>query len=334
MGGMRRALASFLLAVAVLPVAAGPERDAAVVEAVQRGDTAALRDALAALAQAESLDAAAEAFAVAVMALPRNRAFRARFDAALAGATAPGGRGPYYLFVCVPGWLYLSNPESGADLARPRSVLAAFGYDTRLAQIDENGTVEANAAALADELVQLAASGRRIVLVSTSKAGPETHLALDRLERSGDAAHIVGWVNIGGLINGTPRADWWREWPQRLLATVGFAFLGRSADSIESMTTGVRRARVAELRLPRDVLVVNYIGAPRAAEVSARGQDDYAALVAWGPNDGLTLLADALVPQGVTVVEPGLDHFFAAPDLDRRIAALAQAVMGALEEQR
>jgi len=90
----------------------------------------------------------------------------------------------------------------------------------------------------------------------------------------------------------------------------------------------------AELRLPRGLLVVNYIGAPRAAEVSARGQDDYAALVAWGPNDGLTLLADALVPQGITVVEPGLDHFFAAPDLDRRIAALAQAVMGALEEQR
>jgi hypothetical protein len=226
----------------------------------------------------------------------------------------------------------LSNPESGADLARPRAVLAALGYDTRLAQIDENGTVEANGAALADELVQLAASRRRIILVSTSKAGPETHLALDRLARSGDAAHIVAWVNIGGLIHGTPRADWWREWPQRWLATVGFAFLGRSTDSIESMTTAVRRARAPELRLPRGVLVVNYIGAPRTAEISARGQDDYAALVAWGPNDGLTLLADALVPEGVTVVERGLDHFFAAPDLDRRIAALTEALVGALAD--
>src|SRR5262245_21699588 len=141
---MRRALASFLLALAVLPVAAGAERDAAVVEAVQRGDTPTLRDALAALAQAESLDAAAEVFAVAVTALPRNRAFRARFDAALAGEPAPTSRRVDYLFVCVPGWLYLSNPESGADPARPRAVLAALGCDTRLAQTDRDGTGGAN----------------------------------------------------------------------------------------------------------------------------------------------------------------------------------------------
>jgi hypothetical protein len=48
----------------------------------------------------------------------------------------------------------------------------------------------------------------------------------------------------------------------------------------------------------------------------------------------MTLLADALVPQGVTVVERGLDHYFAAPDLDRRIAAMAQAVLETLAEPR
>ena len=46
----------------------------------------------------------------------------------------------------------------------------------------------------------------------------------------------------------------------------------------------------------------------------------------------MTLLADALVPQGVTVVERGLDHYFAAPDIDRRIAAMAQAVLETLAE--
>jgi hypothetical protein len=82
------------------------------------------------------------------------------------------------------------------------------------------------------------------------------------------------------------------------------------------------------------MLAVTYIGAPRASQVSPGAQNDYAIIAPHGPNDGMTLLADALVPQGVTVVERGLDHYFAAPDLDRRIAAMAQAVLETLAEQR
>jgi len=37
------------------------------------------------------------------------------------------------------------------------------------------------------------------------------------------------------------------------------------------------------------------------------------------------------VPDGITLVEPGLDHYFAAPDIDRRIAALAAALLGELD---
>jgi hypothetical protein len=54
---------------------------------------------------------------------------------------------------------------------------------------------------------------------------------------------------------------------------------------------------------------------------------DFEVIAPHGPNDGLTLLADAIVPQGVTVVERGLDHYFSTPDLDRRIAALAAVLL-------
>jgi hypothetical protein len=329
---MRRLAAALVLALLAAAASADPEAQA--LAAIERGDTPALREALAAIGREKSLDDAAALFANAVERLPRNRAFRARFDAALAGPLAAPANQDRYLFVFVPGWLYRTNTESGADFARPRGVLAARGYAVRLAEIDENGTVEANGDALAVELERLAGDARRLILVSTSKAGPEVHLALDRLERAGRAAHVAAWVNIGGLLNGTPLADHWDTWPRSWLAALGFAFMGRGTESIGSMTTGARRPRFPELRLPAALLVVTYLGAPRAADVTPGAQGDYAIIAPYGPNDGMTLLADAPVPQGVTLVERGLDHYFAAPDIDRRIAALAQAVVEALAAGR
>jgi hypothetical protein len=93
------------------------------------------------------------------------------------------------------------------------------------------------------------------------------------------------------------------------------------------MRTDVRRARFPALRMPDDVLVVTYIGAPRAADVTRGAQGDYAIIAPHGPNDGMTLLADAPLLQRITLVERGFDHYFAAPDIDRRIEALAQAVL-------
>ena len=331
---MRRLAAALFAALFLAAASADPATEAQAVAALERGDTPAFRDALLALARASTLDDAAAFFADAVERLPRNRAFRARFDAAVAGPLAPPAGRERYLFVFVPGWLYRTNPESGADFAGPRRVLAARGYAVRLAELDENATVEANGELLGAELERLAGDGRRLVLVSTSKAGPETQLALDRLERAGKAGHVAAWVNIGGLLNGTPLADHWDAWPRSWLAAAAFVFMGHGTESIGSMTTGARRPKFAGLRLPAETLVVTYIGAPRASQVSPGAQNDYAIIAPHGPNDGMTLLADALVPRGVTVVERGLDHYFAAPDIDRRIAAMAQAVLETLAEQR
>jgi hypothetical protein len=328
---MRRAVPSLLLVFAFLSVPAAAEGDAAFAEAVRRGDVPAMRETLATIARSWSIDDATRTFAATMQQVPRNREFRARFDAARAGGAQAPVAGAGYLFVFVPGWLYRTNPDSGADLARPRAVLRGLGFATRLVPLDENGTVEANGAALAEALEGLSRDGRRLVLVSTSKGGPETHLALDRLGRSDRAGHVAAWVNIGGLLNGTALADYWSGWSQRWLAALGFAFLGHGTEAIPTMATAPRRARFAELRIPPGVVVVNYIGAPSITDLRPDVWGDFEVIAPHGPNDGLTLLADALVPEGITLVEPGLDHYFAAPDIDARIAALAAAVLGELE---
>jgi hypothetical protein len=320
------------LAIALAPGPIGAQTDP-VGDALARGDTAALRDALATIARVESPDAAALALAAALQAQPRNRDFRARLDAAVAPAIDLESARARYLFVMVPGWRYRVNWETGADLARPRALLERLGFATVLVPLDENGAIDANARALAAEIVRLRADGRALILVSTSKGGPEAHFALDILRRTGDAGHVAAWVNIGGLLNGSAIADGWAAWPRRWFAAVVLAFQGFDMAAIDSMTTAASRARFAAATLPDHVLVVNYLGVPLASEVSPPAQGGYAALVEEGPNDGLTLLADAIVPVGTTVVARGLDHFYAAPDLDDRIAAMGRAIVRLLEER-
>lgn len=310
--------------------AAGDSTERDFTQALAREDVAAMRAALAAHARATSLDAAAELFAREIDGLPRNREFRARYEQALAQPNAPVQSDARTLFLLVPGWRYRANPETGADLAQVRAVLERRGLETRLAGIEENDTVEENAAALAAEIERLAPAGRRLILVSTSKGGPETHLALDRLRRVDGAGHVAAWVNIGGLIHGTAIADYWDTWPRSWLAAIGFALRGHHTRAIPSMATEASRARAAGLQVPPHVLVINYLAVPRARDITDWTRFNYGILAEHGPNDGLTLLADAIVPEGITVAELGHDHFFRTLDLDARIAAMAATVLGLL----
>ncbi len=190
--------------------------------------------------------------------------------------------------------------------------------------------MEANAVTLAAEIERLPPDGRRLILVSTSKGGPETHLALDRLRQAGRAGHVAAWVNIGGLLHGTAIADYWDTWPRSWLAAIGLTLGGHDARAIPTMTTAASRARIAASQLPAHVLVVNYLAVTRERDLTDWTRGNYALLAEHGPNDGLTLLADAIVPQGITVAELGFDHFFRTPDLDRRIAAMILSVLALL----
>jgi hypothetical protein len=50
-----------------------------------------------------------------------------------------------------------------------------------------------------------------------------------------------------------------------------------------------------------------------------------------GPNDGLTMLVDQLLPGGLAIVEPGVDHYFDHPDRELRSLALLEVLLKRLE---
>jgi hypothetical protein len=52
----------------------------------------------------------------------------------------------------------------------------------------------------------------------------------------------------------------------------------------------------------------------------------------YGPNDGLSLLSDLIVPAGLTLAELGRDHFLLDEEIDVRTIALAITVIRWLED--
>jgi hypothetical protein len=229
----------------------------------------------------------------------------------------------------VPGWFYRRNPATGADFAAQRRLLDALGIVGRLIDIDENDSVEANAESIAAHL--RAHRDRRILLVSTSKGGPEAAEALGHLLAPEDAAHVVAWISVGGVLSGSPLADTARTWPMSWLAWAAMAWDGiDGGDSVPSLTTARSRARLQRQAIPAHVRIFNYVGVPLSGHVTADARDGYERLRRFGPNDGLTPLAHQWAHGGAVILGVGLDHFYRDPAGDIATAALAFTVFEAL----
>jgi len=65
---------------------------------------------------------------------------------------------------------------------------------------------------------------------------------------------------------------------------------------------------------------------PLSGDISTDGAFGYSRMRELGPNDGLTMLVDQLLPGGLTIVEPGVDHYFGHPGRELRSLALLEVL--------
>ena len=68
------------------------------------------------------------------------------------------------------------------------------------------------------------------------------------------------------------------------------------------------------------------MAAPLSGDIAENVKGRYTYLRKYGPNDGLTLLADELVPDGITIAEVGFDHFYPDPEINLKSLAIANLV--------
>jgi hypothetical protein len=292
------------------------------------------REHLARIAREFSTDFATLLLAEELLAVPPNARMQALYLEELgrleAGRAAPlPPRETRYAVLFVPGWLYRSHPENGAGFQRQLALAAQMGLEAELVPTAENASVEHNAGLIADDLRRRRDDGRRYILATASKSGAEVALALAGLSAR-ETGHVAAWVNIGGVLGGSPLADAALTAPRCWGALAFLGWRPGGLDGMRSMSTAARRSRVGELRLPGHILVVNYLPLPLSGNVTPRARSGYESMRALGPNDGLALTPDEIFPGAVSILEVGLDHFMTVPDIDRRTAALIRSVIDTL----
>lgn len=291
------------------------------------------------LSQRLSVDFAAIYFAATLYNRAANKQAQDSFHAFVKTLADPGGdRTPpkshsSYLVAFVPGYAYRKDTTTGANFARQREILQRLGFRTTLIETDELGSVEKNAGIVADSVRQFAGQEQKVILVSASKGGPEVALVLgDRLSTT-ESAHVNAWISVGALLRGSPYADHALRWPKRWFAEMVLRIQGLRPGIMRNLSTTVRRPVLDRLQLPPHVFTVQYVGVPLPGHIGRSVRGRYETLRPLGPNDGLTLLADELIPGGVVVTDVGLDHYYRDPIIELKTIALAYVVLDELEQR-
>ena len=276
-----------------------------------------------------SVDFAALYFADQIARIPVNRRFRSAFERAYDYALKayPEGRvslSTEYEVMFVPTYLYKRLFSVGADMAVPRAAIKKVGLTCHFVETQDDGAIEVNAELVAAAIRARAQSGRRLIIISASKSGPEVALALTKLGPAG-TRHVAAWINAMGALQGTPLVD------DRLFPDLEILMGKVDIAGTESMTTARGRRRFDSFHVPDHLLVVNYFGVPVVGSVSFWARTSFFPLRKYGPNDGTVLLPDMIFPGGVTLTELGSDHFMRRKPLDIVTVALAITVIDWLE---
>ena len=209
--------------------------------------------------------------------------------------------------VVVPGAFYREHPESGADGGFVLEQARRLGCKTALVPFDSFGTLKHNVQFLCDWLRRQPTGP--LILVSLSKAGAEVRLAL---AEPGAFRNVIAWVNVSGLVRGTPMVNWLLRHPARaLLIRLMFWWKSYAWTGVKELEWGPTGTLAGEFHVPADLLVVHLFGFPLARHLSRPlARRGHRRLTPLGPNDGgANLLADLVGLPGLIYPVWGADHY-------------------------
>lgn len=207
----------------------------------------------------------------------------------------------------------------------PRAALDAIGVRYEMVETDENGDVEDNACVVAEAVRRRA--DELVLLVSASKSGGEVALALGRELAPEETGHVLAWLSVGGVVRGTPAADFAFRFQVCLYTRVSLALDGRSTVGLASLRRSRRAPVFDTLDFPADPLLLALVPVPVSGSEDQGSKTLYRVLRADGPSDGLVLLGDQLLPGGTTLLAPGYDHFARHPEQGLLVQALMRTAV-------
>ena len=228
-------------------------------------------------------------------------------------------------FAIAPGAFYRELPRIDSDGRLLRAIAENYGCRSELIPVPSTASLPHNATCIIDWL--LGQPPGPIILTSLSKGGADVRLALARPEAEQAFRHVVAWINICGMVQGTPLVPNLLMRPLRSWLVRGF-FRWRGLDF--QMVRHLQPAAPLwsePLKLPGHIRLVSVVGFPLEHQMTTRRMRMWRRkLDPLGPNDGGVLLADVLALPGRVYPVWGSDHYL-RPDLagtDQIAAAILQ----------
>jgi len=209
----------------------------------------------------------------------------------------------------VPGAFYRENPHTGADGRIVHEVATRLGLPVVVAPVSSTGSLAENAHRLTEWLSEL--DKERLILVSVSKGGSDVKLALAQPEAARAFACVAGWVNLCGILDGTPMADWLLS-PSLFALANRFVYRirGRSLDFLHDLRRFPGCLLDFALKLPAHLPAIHVVGVPLRQHLhNGLARRCHARLEQFGPNDGSILLSDAPRWPGQLCPVWGADHY-------------------------
>jgi hypothetical protein len=289
---------------------------------------------LRAVAAAEGTDFATALLYERIVRSPEHGPFVERLDAlADDGDLVPPSN---TLLAVAPGAFYIEFPHTGADGRILREEAARMGMPSELIPFRSFGRLSENARLLTDWL-QNRPADETIILVSLSKGGSDVKTALAAPTGARAFRNVAVWINLSGLLSGTPLAGWVMR---NRLRTLWFRLLlwwrGYHFSVIRELEYGPGTPLAGDLPLPRNLQAMHVVGFPLERHLTNRlARRCYRRVKSLGPNDGagIVLAETARLPGGVYPVW-GADHYMRPAgsdmrDLARRLLLAARDILAA-----
>lgn len=209
--------------------------------------------------------------------------------------------------IIVPGLLYREYPGSGADGRMLIEATRQLGWDYEVISTASTGRLVDNAEVLLRYLKNN--SNRPLVLASISKGGAEIAAAMQLDPLGQQFASVVGWVDVCGMIHGSPVIDFISRQRLRMLGFRALFALRRwtLASVLDLRYDGML---AADFEAPDHIKIVHAVGFPSEEDFTLEKLRRFHRQIgALGPNDGVILLHDSLRAPGIVYPVRGADHY-------------------------
>lgn len=226
--------------------------------------------------------------------------------------------------IVVPGAFHKEYPHTGADGARLIAPLRKNGFDVSIMPIPSFAPLKQGATHVSEWVAANVASPA--VLMSLSKGGAEVKLAFATERTRTWSRHLIGWIDLSGILEGTALVNWlerrhWRWWAIR----AGLWARGQSIQTLKELERVEQSTLSNATFIPQGLTAIHVVGFPLVEHLSNRwARRGHRRLAPLGPNDGGgILLADAISRPGLFYPAWGADHYLnPAWDIEELIVRL------------